>query len=239
MSGGRGLFDDDDDGGGGRAGGASGAENRDGAALEAGGDGETGGDNSAWSPAGDALQLHLEGGGRAQDRAIGVREPSSDGRRGPGRPKGATNRKSRDFERWYRAKGYTDPLQAMGAFLTSDPVELQAWLIEHERMVVPKGKARVLAVPSLFEIVREQMTVADRLGPYLHGKKPIQVEITDERLPTLIVDLGTNQLAEGHAIAGRKALSAADPAVPAPASKINDLDVRRKRAERLMDGEGE
>jgi len=64
-----------------------------------------------------------------------------------------------------------------------------------------------MAVPSLFEIIKEQHAVGDRLAPYLHGKKPVQVAIIDERLPTLIVDLGTNQLAEARRLAEQRALS--------------------------------
>lgn len=132
-------------------------------------------------------------------------------RRGRGRPKGALNVKTRDFERYYAAMGYRDPLKAMAEWLTADPVALQAWFEEHETARVPLGKGTVIAKPTLMDIIREQHAVAAALAPYLHGKKPVQVEIIDERLPTLIVDLGTNQLAEAERIAGDQALSAGAP----------------------------
>lgn len=132
-------------------------------------------------------------------------------RRGRGRPRGALNVKTRDFERYYGAMGYRDPLVAWAQFLTRSPIELQAWIEEHERAQVAVGKEIRDALPSLLEIVQEQHRCAERLAPYLHGKKPVQVEIIDERLPTLIVDLGTNQIAEARKVADRQALSVGAP----------------------------
>jgi hypothetical protein len=132
-------------------------------------------------------------------------------RRGRGRPSGALNVKTKDFERYYTAMGYRDPLKAWAEFLTADPVALQAWFEEHETTRMAVGKGTALAVPSLIEIIHEQHQVAVALAPYLHGKKPVQVEIIDERLPTLIIDLGTNQLADAHRVADRRALSVGSP----------------------------
>ncbi len=104
----------------------------------------------------------------------------------------------------------------MAQYLTADPVELYHWFVEHE----PDPKRR----PALMEIIKEQHAVASNLAPYLHGKKPTQVEIIDERLPTLIIDLGTNQLQEGQRIAGQKALSAGQPVENAEPNEINELE---------------
>ncbi|TPM06772.1 MULTISPECIES: hypothetical protein [unclassified Mesorhizobium] len=132
-------------------------------------------------------------------------------RRGRGRPSGALNVKTKDFERYYAAMGFRDPLQAWAQFLTADPVALQAWFEEHEQTRIAVGKGTAKAVPSLLEIIHEQHQVALALAPYLHGKKPVQVEIIDERLPTLIVDLGTNQLADARRLAEQRALSVGAP----------------------------
>lgn len=129
--------------------------------------------------------------------------PAQAQRRGRGRPAGALNVKTKDFERYYTAMGYRDPLKAMAEWLTADPVALLAWFDEHE----PKKKAR----PSLYRIIHEQHQVAVALAPFLHGKKPVQVQIIDERLPTLIVDLGTNQLDEARRLADQRALSVGAP----------------------------
>lgn len=163
--------------------------------------------------------------------------PAQAQRRGRGRPAGALNLKTKDFERYYAAMGYRDPLKAMAEWLTADPVSLQAWFEEHEQRTVSieatregeaeadvKAEVKVKDVPSLLAIIKEQHAVAVALAPYLHGKKPVQVKIIDERLPTLIVDLGTNQLADAHRVADQKALSIGAPE-PEPASnEINDLE---------------
>lgn len=168
--------------------------------------------------------------GAALAKRRGAREA---GNRPRGRPKGSLNRKTRDFDEFYRSQGFVDPLVAMARFLTADPVALQAWFAEHEGTVKPAGKQKVVPVPSLMEIVREQHTVASQLAPYLHGKKPIQLEVIDERLPMLIVDLGTNQLAEGQFLAGRRALTAGMPlAVDAEAGEA-------EKSNEINDGSGD
>ena len=160
-------------------------------------------DLSVWSPFDDAAQV------RERHEAGGSLKSTE--QRPKGRPLAATNRKTVEFERWYKTQGYRDPLAAMAQWLTADPIALQAWLAEHERTMSMLGKSAVKVLPSLLEIIKEQHAVAVALAPYLHGKKPVQVQIIDERLPTLIIDLGTNQLAEGHAVAAQQALSAGSP----------------------------
>jgi hypothetical protein len=46
------------------------------------------------------------------------------------------------------------------------------------------------------------------LAPYLHGKMPVSIDIKDDRLPMLIMDLGTNQLDEARKQAETGVLSA-------------------------------
>ena len=146
------------------------------------------------------------------------------GKRGPGRPKGSINRKSVAFEKLYAAHGFKDPLLIMGKFISMDPLELQAWLIEHEMAEVAQGKAIRPALAQLIDIIKEQHKVAGELAPYLHGKKPVEIQIIDERLPALIIDLGTDQLAEARQIAAGKAMSVGSPIEDAETSKINGLE---------------
>ena len=167
---------------------------------------------------------------RAEGKARPQDEAERTSGRGRGRPKGSFNRKTKEFERWYEAQGYRDPLDLMGEFISQDPIELQAWFIAHERAVKAVGKGFFQAIPSLTDILYAQQGVAKELAPYLHGKKPVQVEIVDERLPKLIINLGTDQLAQGHALAAMKALSAGQPMIEAIANEINELDVRGKDA---------
>ena len=145
-------------------------------------------------------------------------------KRGPGRPKGAINRKSVAFEKLYAAKGFKDPLMVMGQFITMDPLDLQAWLIEHEMAEQPMGKHTRPALAQLIEIIKEQHKVAGDLAPYLHGKKPVELVIMYERLPALIIDLGSDQLAEARQIADGKAMSVGSPIEEAEYSEIKDLE---------------
>lgn len=158
------------------------------------------------------------------DSAPGVRAAA---KRGPGRPRGAVNRKTAEFEKLYRAKGFKDPLLFLGEVISRDPVELQAWYVEHERAIRAQGKHLYLAIPTLHEIEAMQIAAADKLKDHLHGKMPAQIVVSAENLPHLIIDLGTHQLADAAAIAGRKALSAGAPMIEATANKINDLRADR------------
>lgn len=144
------------------------------------------------------------------------------GRKPRGRPKGSMNRKTQDFAAWYEAQGFKDPLQLQAEFMSADPVALQSWFITYERTQKAIGKAFGLAVPSLSEIVEQQMSIADKIAPYLHGKAPVRVVVEDERLPVLVINAGTNQIEQARAVLGNK-LSAGSPLVELTPNKINDL----------------
>ncbi|SFO77565.1 hypothetical protein SAMN04488056_112154 [Cohaesibacter marisflavi] len=133
-------------------------------------------------------------------------------KRGPGRPKGATNRKTQAIEKLYRAKGLRDPLLAQGEIASAHPLDL------HKQIVVMQAHAQgikadkamdayragtLFGVPSIAEVMALQTKVQDQLTPYLYGKKPQQSEEENDRLPMLFIDLGddsqseTNQASEG------------------------------------------
>jgi hypothetical protein len=124
-----------------------------------------------------------------------------------GRPRGARNRKSEAFEKWYFAKGYKDPAQFLGELVTADPIAL--------------GNA--IGGATRLEVLNLQKAAAAELMPYLHGKKPIDVNVTGELLPTLIIAAGTNQLDQAQQIRDQRALSIGSPIVEAEANEINDL----------------
>ena len=181
-------------------------------------------DESPFSDAAEARRRQVSAG---EVRPGGREALTEETRATGGRPRGSLNRKTKDFERYYAAKGFKDPLVAMAEFLTADPVELQAWFIEHERTVTAVGKGVYQAAPSLMDIIKEQHAMASQLGPYLHGKKPIEVAIIDERLPHLTINLGTNQLDQARQIEAQRALSAGstiDQEPEAEPSEINDLE---------------
>lgn len=156
------------------------------------------------------------------DASLAAAEPEKAAFRRRGRPKGSTNKKTADFSAWYEAQGFADPLALQADFMSADPVALQAWFIEHEKAMKPAGKRLVRAIPSLLDIVKEQMARADALAPYLHGKAPVRVVVEDERLPVLVINSGTNQIDQAMAIARQRGLSIGQPLDITP-NEINDL----------------
>ena len=124
-----------------------------------------------------------------------------------GRPKGALNRKTRDFEAWYTAMGFKDPAELLAQVVSADPLALAA--------VMP-GKSRL-------DALKLQVAAAGELMPYLHGKMPTRTSQPDERLPMLVINAATNQLAQGRRLAEGKQLAIGRPAEP-EASEINGLD---------------
>lgn len=134
--------------------------------------------------------------------ALGRAEEAMGGRK-VGRPPGARNRKSVDFERWYYSAGYKDPAVFLAELVSADPMAL----------------ARAASV-KIAEAIAIQQRAASDLLPYLHGKKPTEVVLTDERLPTLIIVTDSNQLVEAQQLLEqRQALSAGVPLIEGEASE--------------------
>ena len=150
-------------------------------------------------------------------------DPDKAAQRGRGRPKGAGNRKTKDFQAWYQAQGFKDPLELQAQFMSSDAVALQSFFIEHEKTLKAVGKSVGLAVPALIDIVKEQMACARDLAPYLHGKAPVSLVVADERLPFLVINASTNQIAQAQQIAAQKGLTVGKPMIEVTSNKINDL----------------
>lgn len=155
--------------------------------------------------------------------ALAAHDPKKAEKRGRGRPAGARNRKTQDFAAWYEAQGYKDPLQMQAEFMSADPVGIQAFFCEHERTLKSIGKKTGKAVPSLGDIVKEQLACARDLAPYLHGKAPVRVVVEDERLPILVINSGTNQIAQAQSVAAQRGLSVGRPLVDVTPNNINDL----------------
>jgi hypothetical protein len=175
------------------------------------------------------------------DAALAHREPEKAAFRQRGRPKGSTNKKTADFSAWYEAQGFKDPLALQADFMSADPVALQAWFIEHEQAKRPAGKFLIQAVPTLLDIVKEQMARADAIAPYLHGKAPARDVPDDERLPVLVINMGTNQLDQAAAIARQRGLSIGRPLdlTPNEINKLADRSTGSPTAESPTKGKDE
>jgi hypothetical protein len=162
--------------------------------------------------------------GPFQDTPSPFSGPSTDALRAKlGRPRGARNRKTEAFEKWFFAKGYVDPAQRLAELLSEDPRVLVEWLDEHAGFDAEGNRRRG---PSILEVVRMQIAAAGELMPYLHGKKPTDINITDERLPTLIIMAGDNQLDQARQLleARQAALSVGAALIEGGASEINGLE---------------
>lgn len=104
-------------------------------------------------PLADAEQLAL-GIDAGLDRVQAVGQARS-----VGRPRGAMNRRSAEFRRWYLEK-FPHPLEAMGQALAR-PVDVLAAELGCSRL----------------EAFQTQMQAARELAPYLEGKMPVAVDV--------------------------------------------------------------
>lgn len=149
-----------------------------------------------------------------------------------GRPAGSANRKTMEFEEWFRAKGLEDPLLGMVDFYMTDPVMLQAWFETHERAQKALGKRVAMALPSLLDIVKLQMDLRAEVAPYLHGKMPIRIKVEEGKLPVLVLNLGTNQLDQARQIEGQRRFQ-----LGTAINEISDLEPATKPGEKSDDGQ--
>lgn len=133
------------------------------------------------------------------------------GRSRLGRPAGATNRKSKSFEKWFFAMGFKDPAQYLAELMSADPIAL---------------RAAIGGDTTLEAVIGIQVKAAGELMPYLHGKKPTDLsDVPDEQLPHLFIMAGTDQLEQGQIIleARRRQAAALSAGSLIDASENNDL----------------
>lgn len=155
-----------------------------------------------------------------------------------GRPKGSTNRKTQDFASWYEAQGYKDPLQLQAEFMSADAIGIQRFFIENEKTMKALGKDLGKAVPSLMDIVKEQLACARDLAPYLHGKAPAQESQPDERLPMIIINTGTNQLDQAQSVADQRGIRLGFP-LNSASNEIKDLAEQPRKSLKDKSHEGQ
>lgn len=96
------------------------------------------------------------------------------------RPKGSKNKRTLGVPAELdRLLGGVDPAQVLAA-VYSMPLD------ELERLVRSKARAAALGF---------KLRAAEAAMPYVHSKMPVKVDVTDERLPTLVIVQGTDQKA--------------------------------------------
>lgn len=87
-----------------------------------------------------------------------------------GRPKGALNRRTREFRERYEREGFRDPLMFLG------------WVISQD-----SGKLAREFKCKKAEVLPWQIKAAQALAPYLHSRMPQAVHVETDRLPLLVV----------------------------------------------------
>ncbi|MET3601040.1 hypothetical protein [Martelella mangrovi] len=135
-------------------------------------------------------------------------------RRKPGRPKGATNKRSRDLLALQEEKGYADPVEALMQYVTMPAEQLHAWICERQPA----------KPPSLWQVMQDQNAMRVQLAPYLHAKIMSMPQQLEEMLPALFLHLGTNQLDQARQLAEQKGLSVGQPLIEEKVNKNNDMD---------------
>lgn len=113
----------------------------------------------------------------AMGRARALRE----GKRGPGRPAGARNRKTEDFARFLLSR-HASPLQVMAETYSRPVQDLAAEL-----------------GCSVAEAFKLQLLAARELAPYLHGKMPVAVDL-NTNVPVLNLVLPGGQGVQNQSV---------------------------------------
>ena len=151
----------------------------------------------------DPRLLPLTGGGAAPLDLFEAYEPAADSqpfagsveRRGPGRPKGAVNKRTAEF-RDYLLKRYGDPLTGLAEVAFTPIADI----------------ARELGCEKL-EAARFWLACREALLPYVVAKMPAEVQVRTQALPTLVI--GTINVGEHAAMEvtgeGVRAMSIAQP----------------------------
>lgn len=94
------------------------------------------------------------------------------------RTKGAINRKTRMLPAMLEALEYRDPAVVLAEIASMPDAELL-------KLCSSEGRRAALSA---------RIRSAEALMPYVHGKRPVEVLVTDDRLPLLIIQTGMDQL---------------------------------------------
>ena len=131
----------------------------------------------------------------------GLGDAPAPGARGPGRPKGAMNRRSKDWQTWWNAAGKRHPLEFLADVLTSTPEQLRE---RYAAAVVLNDKGEKAEIGGLGgkDVLALQIRAAEAALPYLEQKLPMAVEDVSEGKRMVVVVGGMSQ-AQGDALQAR------------------------------------
>jgi hypothetical protein len=99
--------------------------------------------------------------------------------RGPGRPAGSMNRRSKDWQRWWELSGNKHPLEFLAKVISSTPEQLRA-TYGSAMVLDDDGKDARLAGLGAKDVLALQIRAAEAALPYLEQKLPMAVEDVSE-----------------------------------------------------------
>ena len=118
--------------------------------------------------------------------------PAEAEERGVGRPKGSLNKRSRDWQRWWRESGKRHPLEFLAEVLTSAPDALRE---RYGGALVAADDGTVAGMTSK-DVLAMQIRAAEVALPYLEQKLPIAVEdVSEGKRPVIVIGAMTPQQA--------------------------------------------
>lgn len=132
--------------------------------------------------------------------AAGAEAPAA-GERGPGRPKGAMNRRSRDWQRFVAASGKKHPMEFLLDVVGSTPEELRE---RYAGLPAPRldGDPADLATIGPKDLLALQIRAAEAALPYLEQKLPQAIEDVSDKPRTVFV-VGTLAPEQAKRVDGR------------------------------------
>lgn len=130
--------------------------------------------------------------GAAPAAPLVLTAPQAGAARPVGRPKGAMNKRSRDWQMWIAASGKRHPLEFLIELFQKTPEELAREMKIYE--VVKTGKDTYEDRLATGEAFKRQIEAAGLALPYLEQKLPMAVEdVSEGKRPVIIVGQLTPQ----------------------------------------------
>ena len=129
---------------------------------------------------------------------IDPREIEADGKRAPGRPRGSSNKRSKDMAAFLLAQGFRDPMQALAAAYSADTkamaMRLSRMRAEMRRELLDRGwepvaidKALPADLVDPLEVYKLQLAAARDALPFWHARKTPEDAPPPQVRPVMVI----------------------------------------------------
>lgn len=132
----------------------------------------------------DVEQLDLlrnDSTGALPDNVFRLLRQEPGGKTGPGRPKNSRNKQSDEIAKYLAHQGYLDPVEFM-ASLYSTPMDVFVELVRK----ADGGKGSKTGEIAL-KAINIQLSAAKSVAEYWHRKKPVDVAVSVDAMPTIVM----------------------------------------------------